>query len=177
MRWRVRPSSTLHQPHSEPSTSSLERLVRILRDFCAAPPPPENAQVFYGLAPPVPYNPVLVNHNAGTHHPLGASVGASTSTASLQQTASGSSGVPSEITRSASASGFERGQGHGHGSALVPASTVGSSTVGGAGGRGDRVPFDRGAAYRFSLAFQCVANIGVRGSEVGWDGVCVMGRC
>ncbi|KAH7098472.1 hypothetical protein BKA62DRAFT_622545 [Auriculariales sp. MPI-PUGE-AT-0066] len=74
----------------------LERLVRILRDFCIAPPPPENAQVFYGLAPPLPYNAVLV---------------------------------------------------------------VSSS---------DRVAFDRGAAYRFSLAFQCVANIGVRGSEVSW---------
>ena len=28
-----------------------------------------------------------------------------------------------------------------------------------------RRPFDRAAAYRFSLAFQCVVNIGVRGSE------------
>ncbi|KAF8498409.1 hypothetical protein JB92DRAFT_2744621 [Gautieria morchelliformis] len=26
-------------------------------------------------------------------------------------------------------------------------------------------PFDRAAAYRFSLAFQCVVNVGVRGSE------------
>src|SRR5260370_24282252 len=30
---------------------------------------------------------------------------------------------------------------------------------------GEFPPFDRGAAHRFSLAFQCVVNVGVRGSE------------
>ncbi|EJD38561.1 hypothetical protein AURDEDRAFT_43547, partial [Auricularia subglabra TFB-10046 SS5] len=34
-----------------------------------------------------------------------------------------------------------------------------------AGAPADVKNFDRAAAYRFSLAFQCVANIGVRGSE------------
>lgn len=70
----------------------LERLVRLLRDFCICPPPPENPAAVYGLSPP-----------------------------SLPR----SSSVPT----------------------LNPKS------------------FDRHAAYRFSLAFQCVVNIGVRGSE------------
>ncbi|RDB25637.1 hypothetical protein Hypma_006140 [Hypsizygus marmoreus] len=70
----------------------LERLVRILRDFCMCPPPPENPAVLYGLSPPStrPVKPVPT---------------------------------------------------------LNPHS------------------FDKQAAYRFSLAFQCVVNIGVRGSE------------
>jgi len=70
----------------------LERLVKILRDFCICPPPPENAAVLYGLMPP----------NAR----------------------------PPKLTPT-----------------LNPHS------------------FDKHAAYRFSLAFQCVVNIGVRGSE------------
>ena len=70
----------------------LERLVRILHDFCMCPPPPENPNVIYGLAPP------------NTRPPK-----------------------------------------------LVP--TLNPPT------------FDKHAAYRFSLAFQCVVNIGVRGSE------------
>ena len=70
----------------------LERLVRILRDFCTSPPPPENPVMFYGLSPP------------GAHPPK------------LPPT-------------------------------LLPKS------------------FDKHAAYRFSLAFQCIVNIGVRGSE------------
>jgi hypothetical protein len=70
----------------------LERLVRILHDFCICPPPPENPSLIYGLSPPNARPPKL---------------------------------VPT----------------------LNPAS------------------FDKHAAYRFSLAFQCVVNIGVRGSE------------
>ena len=70
----------------------LERLVRILHDFCISPPPPENPAIFYGLAPP------------GSHPPKP---------------------VPT----------------------LLPKS------------------YDKHAAYRFSLAFQCIVNIGVRGSE------------
>ena len=70
----------------------LERLVRILHDFCMCPPPPENPNVIYGLSPP------------NTRPPK-----------------------------------------------LVP--TLNPPT------------FDKHAAYRFSLAFQCVVNIGVRGSE------------
>ena len=70
----------------------LERLVRILHDFCISPPPPENPAIFYGLAPP------------GSHP---------------------SKPVPT----------------------LLPKS------------------YDKHAAYRFSLAFQCIVNIGVRGSE------------
>ncbi|KAG9316086.1 hypothetical protein JVU11DRAFT_3757 [Chiua virens] len=70
----------------------LERLVRILHDFCICPPPPENPNVIYGLSPP--------------------------------------------NTRPQK---------------LVP--TLNPPT------------FDKHAAYRFSLAFQCVVNIGVRGSE------------
>ncbi|KAI1786604.1 hypothetical protein LXA43DRAFT_1064977 [Ganoderma leucocontextum] len=70
----------------------LERLVRILHDFCISPPPPENPAIFYGLASP------------GSHPP---------------------NAVPT----------------------LLPKS------------------YDKHAAYRFSLAFQCIVNIGVRGSE------------
>ena len=70
----------------------LERLVRILHDFCLCPPPPENPSLLYGLSPPNARPPKL---------------------------------VPT----------------------LNPQS------------------FDKHAAYRFSLAFQCVVNIGVRGSE------------
>src|ERR1700761_7148325 len=75
----------------------LERLVRLLRVFCRAPPPPEAPQLFYGLSPP---------------------------DASI-----------TELMRK-----------------HVNATTHGSS-------------YDQAAAYRFSLAFQCVVNIGVRGSE------------
>ncbi|KAG6826266.1 hypothetical protein H0H92_000517 [Tricholoma furcatifolium] len=70
----------------------LERLVRILHDFCICPPPPDNGAVFYGLIPP--------------------------------------SMRPPKSTPT-----------------LNPAT------------------FDKQAAYRFTLAFQCVVNIGVRGSE------------
>ncbi|KAI0350438.1 hypothetical protein OH77DRAFT_1431059 [Trametes cingulata] len=70
----------------------LERLVRILHDFCISPPPPENPAIFYGLSPP------------GSHPPKP---------------------VPT----------------------LLPKT------------------YDKHAAYRFSLAFQCIVNIGVRGSE------------
>ncbi|KAL4243592.1 MYND-type zinc finger protein samB [Abortiporus biennis] len=70
----------------------LERLVRILQDFCICPPPPENPALFYGLQPPSTPAPKL---------------------------------VPT----------------------LIPKSV------------------DKHAAYRFSLAFQCVVNIGVRGNE------------
>src|ERR1700733_16210518 len=70
----------------------LERLVRLLRDFCVCPPPPENPAILFGLSPPNSKPPKL---------------------------------VPT----------------------LNPTS------------------FDKHAAYRFSLAFQCVVDIGVRGSE------------
>jgi MYND finger len=71
----------------------LERLVRMLRDFCASPPPPVNPRQFYGLLPP-------------------------------QQVLERPAPIPSAFP-----------------------------------------PFDRAAAHRFSLAFQCVVNVGVRGSE------------
>ncbi|KAG5640868.1 hypothetical protein DXG03_006765 [Asterophora parasitica] len=70
----------------------LERLVRLLHDFCISPPPPENGAVLYGLIPPALSPP-------------------------------------------------------------KPKPTLNPPT------------FDKQAAYRFSLAFQCVVNIGVRGSE------------
>lgn len=70
----------------------LERLVKLLHDFCLCPPPPDNPAMLYGLAPP------------NTHSPR------------LPPT-------------------------------LIPKT------------------FDKHAAYRFSLAFQSVVNIGVRGSE------------
>ncbi|EMD33351.1 hypothetical protein CERSUDRAFT_108147 [Gelatoporia subvermispora B] len=70
----------------------LERLVRIIHDFCMCPPPPENPTLLYGLSPPSSHPPKL---------------------------------TPT----------------------LIPKQ------------------FDKHAAYRFSLAFQCVVNIGVRGSE------------
>jgi hypothetical protein len=70
----------------------LERLVRILHEFCICPPPPENPALLYGLLPP----------NSRPPKP-----------------------VPT----------------------LNPQS------------------YDKHASYRFSLAFQCVVNIGVRGSE------------
>ncbi len=71
----------------------LERLVRILHDFCMCPPPPENAAILYGLSSP-----------------------------------------SAHITK------------------LVPTLNPKS--------------FDKAAALRFSLAFQSVVNIGVRGSEL-----------
>ncbi|KAG2017350.1 hypothetical protein CC2G_006865 [Coprinopsis cinerea AmutBmut pab1-1] len=70
----------------------LERLVRMLHDYCISPTPPENPALIYGLTPP----------NSRPPKP---------------------------------------------GPTLNPTS------------------FDKHAAYRFSLAFQCVVNIGVRGSE------------
>jgi hypothetical protein len=70
----------------------LERLVRIIYDFCLCPPPPENPALMYGLTPP--------NSRPAKQSPT-----------------------------------------------LNPTS------------------WDKQAAYRFSLAFQCVVNIGVRGSE------------
>ncbi|KAI0926308.1 hypothetical protein AcV5_008803 [Taiwanofungus camphoratus] len=70
----------------------LERLVRIIHEFCMCPPPPENPAIFYGLSPPSSHPPKL---------------------------------TPT----------------------LNPKS------------------WDKHAQYRFSLAFQCVVNIGVRGSE------------
>ncbi|KAH9846298.1 hypothetical protein C2E23DRAFT_744391 [Lenzites betulinus] len=70
----------------------LERLVRILHDFCISPPPPDNPAIFFGLSP------------SSVHPPKP---------------------VPT----------------------LLPKS------------------YDKHAAYRFSLAFQCIVNIGVRGSE------------
>jgi len=71
----------------------LERLVRMLHDFCVSPPPPENPALLYGLLPP-------------NYHP------------------------PKPVPT------------------LIPK------------------VFDKHAAYRFSLAFQCIVNIGVRGSEL-----------
>ena len=70
----------------------LERLVRILHEFCMCPPPPQNEAILYGLSAPSAHPPKL---------------------------------VPT----------------------LNPKS------------------YDRQAAARFSLAFQSVVNIGVRGSE------------
>ncbi|KDQ58833.1 hypothetical protein JAAARDRAFT_154035 [Jaapia argillacea MUCL 33604] len=70
----------------------LERLVRILHNFCISPPPPENPALLYGLTPPN-YRPPK------------------------------------------------------------PAPTLNPAT------------WDKHAAYRFSLAFQSLVNIGVRGSE------------
>ena len=70
----------------------LERLVKLLHDFCMCPPPPENAAILYGLQPP------------SSHPPK-------------------------------------------------PVPTLNPKS------------FDKHAAYRFSLAFQSVVNIGVRGSE------------
>jgi hypothetical protein len=37
----------------------LERLVRILHEFCVCPPPPENPAIFYGLMPPSARPPKL----------------------------------------------------------------------------------------------------------------------
>ncbi|KAF8910923.1 hypothetical protein CPB84DRAFT_1064036, partial [Gymnopilus junonius] len=70
----------------------LERLVRILHDFCMCPPPPDNPSLLYGLSPPNAPTPKLTP-------------------------------------------------------ALNPPG------------------FDKHAAYRSSLALQCIVNIGVRGSE------------
>lgn len=75
----------------------LERLVRLLHEFCLSPPPAESAALFYGLSPPP-------NRNTTT---------------------------------------TER----------PPAPVLNPAT------------WDKSAAFRFSLAFQCVVNIGVRGSE------------
>ena len=38
----------------------LERLVKLLHDFCMCPPPPENAAILYGLSPPAAHPPKLV---------------------------------------------------------------------------------------------------------------------
>lgn len=78
----------------------LERLIRILRDFCSNPPLPEPPTQFYGLLPP----PSISSHSN-------------------------------------------------------------SNLITGPPVHDPRRPFDRAAAYRFSLALQCIVNIGVRGSE------------
>jgi len=71
----------------------LERLVRMLHDFCLSPPLPENPALLYGLQPP-------------DHHP------------------------PKPVPT------------------LIPKT------------------FDKHTAYHFSLAFQCIVNIGVCGSKL-----------
>ncbi|GJJ13606.1 hypothetical protein Clacol_007862 [Clathrus columnatus] len=80
----------------------LERLIRILRDFCSNPPLPEPPTQFYGLLPLPSSNSTLSNPSNGI------------------------TGPPVHDPRR---------------------------------------PFDRAAAHRFSLALQCIVNIGVRGSE------------
>jgi hypothetical protein len=136
----------------------LERLVRILRDFVANPPPPQDYGLFYGLLPPIPAGNVppqpspmsshafspLHSHPAlghpvpfpplAMHHPHHIHDSSHLQTNSFD---------PFEMTQGSSTA-ISRGP-------LQP----------------DTRPFDRDAAQRFSLAFQCIVNVGVRGSHTG----------
>lgn len=98
----------------------LERLVRLLREFCTHPPPPQSPREIYGLKPAVRRK----------------SKGKGKARASSNQ-------VPAVIKSSAPGD-------------LAPSTSSEASSL---------TSFDRAAAFRFSLAFQCVVNIGVRGSE------------
>lgn len=98
----------------------LERLVRLLREFCTHPPPPQSPREIYGL------KPAVRRKSKGKG-----------------KARAGSNLVPAVIKGSALGD-----------SAPSPSSEASSLTS-----------FDRAAAFRFSLAFQCVVNIGVRGSE------------
>ena len=103
----------------------LERLVRLLRDFCAHPPPPQSPRTIYGLKPAV-------------KHKNGKDKGKQTlSDPSAVDWLNYRPPVPQTTDLASSSS-----------PAINPLTS-----------------FDRTAAFRFSLAFQCVVNIGVRGSE------------
>lgn len=103
----------------------LERLVRLLREFCASPPPPQSPRVIYGLKPP------LRRQSKGKNKGKQAA-----------QTHDWLSERPFPIPQDQASSSSS--------AALAP---------------NPLTSFDRAAAFRFSLAFQCVVNIGVRGSE------------
>lgn len=123
----------------------LERLVRILRDFVANPPPPQEAGGFYGLLPPIPTG----NSSAAT------------AIASLNPSMN-----PSHQPQVTHAPTFNPG--------LMPL-PIPTDTTYAPGFPADpndlhrplpeARPYDRDAAQRFSLAFQSIVNVGVRGSE------------
>ncbi|KAG8931123.1 hypothetical protein FRC01_001824 [Tulasnella sp. 417] len=98
----------------------LERLVRLLREFCTHPPPPQSPREIYGL------KPAVRRKSKGKG-----------------KARAGSNQVAPVIKGSASGD---------------PSASASSETS-------SLTSFDRAAAFRFSLAFQCVVNIGVRGSE------------
>ncbi|KAG8922187.1 hypothetical protein FRC00_007732 [Tulasnella sp. 408] len=98
----------------------LERLVRLLREFCTHPPPPQSPREIYGL------KPAVRRKSKGKG-----------------KARAGSDRVPAVIKGSTPAD-------------LAPSTSSEASSL---------TSFDRAAAFRFSLAFQCVVNIGVRGSE------------
>ncbi|KAG8847973.1 hypothetical protein FRC20_002656 [Serendipita sp. 405] len=129
----------------------LERLVRILRDFVACPPPVQDAGGFYGLLPPVPRG----NSSAAT------------ALASLSPSMTPSN--PHSAVLMAQAPPLHTN--------LLPMPIPTNPTVfpdvaldpmdpsQSVRYYPDSRPFDRDAAQRFSLAFQCIVNVGVRGSE------------
>ncbi|KAG8853996.1 hypothetical protein FRB96_007859 [Tulasnella sp. 330] len=106
----------------------LERLVRLLRDFCSHPPPPQSPRIIYGLKPAA----LKKRKQKGKDRAKGE--------AFLEWRGDDAEGQQSTDTTSTSTSD------------LKPKPNPLTS-------------FDRFAAFRFSLAFQCVVNIGVRGSE------------
>ena len=110
----------------------LERLVRLLREFCSWPPPPQSPRAIYGLKPAVARPP---RRSPSEERDLKGK-GKHVDEEHVVQSALESTQPP--IADSPS-------------SDFTSPSPLHS--------------FDRAAAFRFSLAFQCVVNIGVRGSE------------
>jgi len=113
---------------------SLERLVKLLQDFCYSPSVPENPSAIYGLLPPssllqieatdtdLIWSRTMLIHLYNNIHPV--------FTPKLRR------GLPYPIS-------------------LVLQNKYSHNTT----------QLDEHATYRFPLAFQCVVNIGVRGSE------------
>ncbi|KAG8907174.1 hypothetical protein FRB99_005146 [Tulasnella sp. 403] len=103
----------------------LERLVRLLREFCTHPPPPQSPRSIYGLKPAVKRKSKNKGKApAGDDRSIDWLTDRPATNSDTQSSSSPTSPSPNPLTS-----------------------------------------FDRSAAFRFSLAFQCVVNIGVRGSE------------
>ncbi|KAF8713272.1 MYND finger, partial [Rhizoctonia solani] len=137
----------------------LERLVRILRDFCANPPRRRDAAWIYGLSPPdaTPSDdlPKRIDHRISpTTYDLGDDDNdfflESSSRAELEKAAHRFKIGPSRVHEFA----LQKPHPTAHSIPYIPTP-------------GTPFPYqiDPLAARTFSLAFQCVVNIGVRGSE------------
>lgn len=132
----------------------LERLVRILRDFCANPPRRRDAAWIYALSPPDDDLPKRIEHRVSpTTFELGDDEGdfylESSSRAELEKAARRFKIGPQRPSE-----GFQKPHPTAHAVPYIPTP-------------GTPFPYqiDPLAARTFSLAFQSVVNIGVRGSE------------